>query len=251
MLALDTLTGDVLWKGAGSAKLGYATPVVAQINQRNQYVVFHGKGVVGVDAETGARIWSRKWKTNYDVNAATPVVLDGDTVFITSGYKTGCALVKVTGDQGKIAMKDHFLAYYPPWFVAELEQLLVEAEQAATSPKTRHWLKYSRDYLDYMKTVSNMFAAERTYQSDRCRANLLAVKESVDAFEDFRSRVIAYSSDMKYNDRNRPQYTMFNQYLMSDLGKLHTENVRGTPAALNWIVEPLNWDFEKLLAEHP
>ena len=152
-------------------------------------------------------------------------------------------------DRNKIGMKDHFLAYYPPWIIWELEQLLDKAEQIATTPKSKHWLNYSRDYFDYMKVVSNMFAAEKTYQIDSSREHLLAVKDRVDAFEAFRDRIIGYSSDMKYNERNRPRYTIFNQYLMSDYGKLHTQNVRGTPAALGWIVEPLNWDFETLLAE--
>ena len=154
-------------------------------------------------------------------------------------------------NQDKIAMKDHFLAYYPPWVIWELEQLLVKAEQTATTSKSKHWLKFTRDYFDYMKTVSNMFASEKNYQANPNRANLLMVKESVDAFEDYRTRIIAYSSEMKYNDRNRPGYTLLNQYLMSDYNKLHTENVRGTPAALGWIVEPLNWDFDKLLAATP
>ena len=36
------------------------------------------------------------WKTNYDVNAATPVVM-GDKLFVTSGYGRGhCALLQVT-----------------------------------------------------------------------------------------------------------------------------------------------------------
>ena len=103
VLALDKKTGDILWKGGGTAKLGYATPVVAEINNRKQYIIFHGKGLIGVDAQTGQRIWSQKWKTNYDVNAATPIVFDNGTVFISSGYKTGCALIRVIGDQATIA----------------------------------------------------------------------------------------------------------------------------------------------------
>ena len=35
------------------------------------------------------------WKTRYDINAATPVVVDGK-VFISSGYNQGCALIACT-----------------------------------------------------------------------------------------------------------------------------------------------------------
>ena len=36
------------------------------------------------------------WKTAYDVNSATPIVTDGK-VFISSGYRAGCALLDVSG----------------------------------------------------------------------------------------------------------------------------------------------------------
>ncbi len=41
-----------------------------------------------------------QWKTQYDVNAATPLVIGGDKVFVSSGYNAGCALFQV--EAGKI-----------------------------------------------------------------------------------------------------------------------------------------------------
>ena len=71
---------------------------MATLAGRKQYIVFLATQLAGVDAQDGKLLWSFPWKTQYDVNAATPIVVGNDSVFITSGYGRGCALVKVTAD---------------------------------------------------------------------------------------------------------------------------------------------------------
>jgi outer membrane protein assembly factor BamB len=94
-VALDKNTGKDIWKCAGATdKAGYATPAIATLNGKKQYIVFAGTAVMGVDAASGTQLWSHKWVTRFDVNAAMPLVI-GTSVFITSGYGTGCALVSV------------------------------------------------------------------------------------------------------------------------------------------------------------
>ncbi len=95
VVALNKITGATLWKGGGSDEAGYATPVLATINMRRQYVIFTAKAVMGVDRETGKKLWSYPWKTNCGVNAATPIVL-GDSVFITTAYGQGSDLFAIT-----------------------------------------------------------------------------------------------------------------------------------------------------------
>jgi outer membrane protein assembly factor BamB len=94
--ALDPGTGKTLWTGGVSGAPGYATPVKARIGGKDQYVCFSASGVWGADASGGKVLWQFAWKTQYDVNAATPLVID-DFVFITSGYGAGCAMLKIAG----------------------------------------------------------------------------------------------------------------------------------------------------------
>jgi len=96
MVALDKNTGKTIWQGGSNAVPGYSTPNAATINGTKQYVVMYAKGVMGVDASTGKLIWYSKWETSYDVNAADPVIV-GNSVFITSGYQHGCALLDISG----------------------------------------------------------------------------------------------------------------------------------------------------------
>ncbi len=111
--ALDRRTGQTVWKGGGDDGASYATPVVATLGGKKQYVVFSAGGLLGVDAADGKLLWRFPWKTSYDVNAATPIVVSDDTVFITSGYGRGCALVKVAGGHAQAVwenkvMHSHF-----------------------------------------------------------------------------------------------------------------------------------------------
>jgi len=89
-VALDKLSGALVWK-SGSDEAGYATPVVAEIAKKRTVVLFKAKGIVGLDAASGQELWRAEWKTDYDINAATPVVV-GNSIVVSSGYGTGIAL---------------------------------------------------------------------------------------------------------------------------------------------------------------
>ena len=74
--------------------------------------MFVAKAVVGVELQTGKELWRYPWKTDYDVNAADPIIIEGGQVFISSGYKRGCALLKISDRQASVvwenkAMRNH------------------------------------------------------------------------------------------------------------------------------------------------
>jgi len=96
VVALDKKTGAVIWKGA-KAKAGYSSPSIVTVDGKKRLAVFSGKSFRLLDAANGRELASLRWKTSYDVNAATPIV-SGDKIFISSGYGTGSALLQVTAD---------------------------------------------------------------------------------------------------------------------------------------------------------
>ncbi len=102
---LNKKTGETIWTGGGSDMPGYATPFVATIDGKKVYVVFTGAHLMGVDPENGKVLWQFEWRTPNDVNAATPIV-SGDTIFITSNYNRGCALVKIAGGKAEKAWEN-------------------------------------------------------------------------------------------------------------------------------------------------
>ena len=84
--AFDKATGKVVWKSSGKA--GYSTPLPFGSGPRRGVMLFAGRSLVAVEPETGRTLWMFPWSTQYEVNAADPVII-GDRIVISSGYGTG------------------------------------------------------------------------------------------------------------------------------------------------------------------
>jgi outer membrane protein assembly factor BamB len=107
IVAFDKLKGSLLWaaKVEGDKqpdRAGYASIIVASVDGQRQYVQFMGRGVVGIDAETGKYRWRYNKPANGTANISTPLFHD-HYVFASSAYSTGGGLVKLTRDGGKTA----------------------------------------------------------------------------------------------------------------------------------------------------
>ncbi len=94
-VALDKMSGKIVWK-SGDDEAGYASVVAATIGGKRTAVVFKAGALVGLDLKDGRELWRTDWKTQYGVNAATPLVL-GDRIFIASGYGEGCGMIEIKG----------------------------------------------------------------------------------------------------------------------------------------------------------
>jgi outer membrane protein assembly factor BamB len=92
-VALNKNTGALVWK-SGADQAGYGSPVVASFDGKRVVLVFKATALVGYDVKDGSEQFRSEWKTNYDVNAISPVVT-GNSVLVSSGYNTGAALYKV------------------------------------------------------------------------------------------------------------------------------------------------------------
>lgn len=95
LLALRKDGGTVIWQAALGDKAGYASIVPAVLAGQRQYIQFTMNGVIGVDAETGALLWRYTNTISGTAHIATPIV-DGDTVFSSSGYGRGCGLAHIS-----------------------------------------------------------------------------------------------------------------------------------------------------------
>jgi outer membrane protein assembly factor BamB len=92
-VALDKNNGNVIWEN-GKDPGGYATAVPFRMGEQQCVALFGSRDVIGLVASTGKELWRFPWPTKYDVNASAPIITD-DTVFISSGYGTGCTLLKL------------------------------------------------------------------------------------------------------------------------------------------------------------
>ncbi len=102
-LALDATNGKLLWD-SGKSKGGYATVVPFELSGNMLYAVFASKGISAVDAR-GKVQWDHPWSTSYNIHAADPII-DGNRIFISSGYGSGCTLIEVNGKRVKEVYKN-------------------------------------------------------------------------------------------------------------------------------------------------
>jgi outer membrane protein assembly factor BamB len=97
IVALNRHNGELVWQ-AESDKAGYATPLPLTVDGSRQVVMFTGTQIVAVDPTDGRVLWKQSWKTSYDVNAAMPLFIPPNRLFVASGYSTGGALFELQVD---------------------------------------------------------------------------------------------------------------------------------------------------------
>ena len=93
--ALDKKTGKVIWRSKDfTDPAAYSSLVISTGAGVRQYVLMTGRSVAGVAADDGRLLW-RFERTSPTAAIPTPIVKD-DFVYVSSGYGTGCTLLKLT-----------------------------------------------------------------------------------------------------------------------------------------------------------
>ena len=105
VLALDKKTGKQEWRCEElKDRAGYCSLVPVEIGGVRQYLVFTGKSVAGVAAEDGKLLW-RGDRPGRTAICSCPVYKDG-FVFVSSGYKVGCNVFRITEKDGKFEVEE-------------------------------------------------------------------------------------------------------------------------------------------------
>jgi outer membrane protein assembly factor BamB len=107
-IAYDKMSGDVVWK-TGSGPGGYAAVSLMEMEGEPVVLSFHGEGLAAITLKEGKELWNVNWETLNDVNATTPVTKD-HLAFITSGYGTGGAVLKVNRSGAEVIWKNRVFA---------------------------------------------------------------------------------------------------------------------------------------------
>lgn len=108
VVAFNKVTGELAWKTdekrSNAWGPSYASPIPATVNGKRRVFVFAGGesrpptgGLVCLDPATGAVDFSFPWRSKHyeSVNASSPVVLDGNRVFISECYGAGSAFLEL------------------------------------------------------------------------------------------------------------------------------------------------------------
>jgi len=105
VVAFDKKTGKELWaKESCPGDFGYCPPMIYEFGGKRQLIIWHSKAVLGLDPDTGKRIWRADFEAKYALTAPTPRKIGDDQLFITSFYN-GSMLLKVTADNASVVWK--------------------------------------------------------------------------------------------------------------------------------------------------
>ena len=99
LLALDKRSGKLLWRHTRPKAMGWATPVVVRVGDRDELVYPGGTTVKGYDPRSGKELWSVGGAT---VEVVPSVLVGKDTIYSASG-RQGPTLAIRPGGNGDVS----------------------------------------------------------------------------------------------------------------------------------------------------
>jgi outer membrane protein assembly factor BamB len=115
VVAFDKDTGKERWRATDQGA-SYSTPVAATVGGVRHVFFFTREGLVSLDPDGGKVRFTKRWRSrnNASVNAASPLVLGGEYLFLSASYDTGDVLLRVKKDgaeevwRSREALSSHF-----------------------------------------------------------------------------------------------------------------------------------------------
>ena len=96
LVAYDKATGDRVWSG-GDDRAHYSSPVLANIANTRQVLIFNSRGIAAHKIDSGQILWKADWERGGS-HITMPIVLPNGRVLISSGYGVGSELLQVEHD---------------------------------------------------------------------------------------------------------------------------------------------------------
>jgi len=105
VVALNKTNGDTVWATKGlSDQASYCAPAIIDHKGRRLLLTETARMVVGIDAATGALLWTHEHITDYDIHAVTPIYHDG-LVYFSGGYGSGGGALQLSDDGASVTLK--------------------------------------------------------------------------------------------------------------------------------------------------
>jgi outer membrane protein assembly factor BamB len=103
--AYDKNTGKILWSALNDPQ-SYAAPMLVTLAGTRQFLVVSATRIMGLSLDRRDVLWEQPWRTEYDINAAQPIVIGDNRVFYSSGYGVGAAVFEISRDGDRFAARE-------------------------------------------------------------------------------------------------------------------------------------------------
>jgi outer membrane protein assembly factor BamB len=104
VVAYNKQSGEPVWRSLDDRQ-AYVSPILATLAGQRQIVVVTSRRVVGLAIEKGDMLWEYPWNTSMGINCSQPIALDGNRLFISSGYGKGAAVIELSKSDNGFAAR--------------------------------------------------------------------------------------------------------------------------------------------------
>jgi outer membrane protein assembly factor BamB len=95
VVAYETQSGDRVWS-ALSDQAAYTSPMTVTLAGQRQILVVTASRIAGLTVDSGKLLWEYPWNTFNGIASAQPIVIDGNRIFVSSGYDHGSVLLEIS-----------------------------------------------------------------------------------------------------------------------------------------------------------
>ena len=92
--AYNKTTGEAVWRSLDDQQ-AYTSPMLVTLGGVRQILVVSATRATGLTVDEGRLLWEYPWPTQMGINAAQPLLLGNDRVFLSAGYGHGAAVFEV------------------------------------------------------------------------------------------------------------------------------------------------------------
>jgi outer membrane protein assembly factor BamB len=86
VIAFNKMNGEIIWRALSMNEPGYCPPVIYPVGNARQLIIWHPKAIVGLDPESGKKLWDYPWEIQAGLSIPMPRLVDKDLLFLTSFY---------------------------------------------------------------------------------------------------------------------------------------------------------------------
>ena len=105
VVGYDRATGKRAWSALGD-KQAYCSPMLVTLNGVRQLLVVSATRMMGVVPGDGKVLWEYPFATFNGINAAQPLVIGDNRVFISASYDAGAAMIELTGSGDRFSVRE-------------------------------------------------------------------------------------------------------------------------------------------------
>jgi len=105
IVGYDRATGKRVWSALGD-KQAYCSPMLVTLKGVRQLLVVSATRMMGVVPGDGTVLWEYPFATFNGINAAQPLVIGDNRVFVSASYGAGSAMIELSGGGERFSVRE-------------------------------------------------------------------------------------------------------------------------------------------------